>query len=90
MAFANTKIKSIQRGTVSMAAIDTTQTATLSPAVNTALTELRLLGQSVVSGTGADSGVRATLTNGTTITFTKLGASGGAVVVSWEATERYG
>lgn len=79
--FVGGGIKSIQRGVKT--AVNNTATVTIT-AVDTAKTELRLLG---VKGTGSPTHI--TLTDSTTITFTN--SSGGALNadVSWELTERY-
>lgn len=71
-------IKSIQRGTISVAA-SSSATATIT-AVNTAKTELRYLGSEVNSA-------RIALTNSTTVTATNAG--GATVVVGFEITERF-
>lgn len=77
-------IKSIQRGTIS---INASGTATIS-SVNTAKTELRMLGFSV-NGTTLNSLIpRIALTNSTTITANTT-SGGETATVSWELTERY-
>lgn len=78
-------IKSIQRGTISLASV-TSNTATIS-SVNTAKTELRALG--FRSGSADMTGApHIVLTNSTTITAT-MNSSGTTTIVSWELTERY-
>ncbi len=72
-------IKSIQRGSITVVAASTSNTATIT-AVAVAKTELRYLGS-----TGP---VRLTLTNTTTITAARSDTSSD-VTVSWELTERY-
>lgn len=71
-------IKSIQRGTISVAA-GSSAALTIS-AVNPAKTELRYLGAEV-------SSARIALTN--SITVTAINAGGFTVVVGFEITERY-
>lgn len=85
--FLGSGVKSIQRGTISLAATSgTSGTSTLSPAVDTAKSELRYLGM------GADSPTNVlaylTLTNTTTVTATRASAIAN-IVVSWELTEFY-
>lgn len=82
------QIKSIQRGTISLTGATTSATATLSPSVDTAKTELRYCG---VTASLSDYNAKIVLTDGSTITATKIdnSASNGSVVVSWEITERY-
>ncbi len=77
-------IKSIQRGTIALAGAATTGTATIT-AVDTTKTELRFLGQSAGGG-GDQHTAWITLTNSTTITATRVTASG-TTTVSWELTE---
>lgn len=86
--FIGRAIKSIQRGTITITNGTSTATATIT-SVDTAKTELRLLGSST-PGTGTSDNVlvRITLTNATTITATR-GATANDVTVSWELTERY-
>ena len=80
-------IKSIQRGTISITSA-TSATATVT-AVDTAKTELRLLGYSV-NNVGSQQHVpRLALTNTTTITATRDTNSGDITVVSFELTEYY-
>jgi len=85
---SSTGIKSIQRGTISLAVGAATATATLSPSVNTAKSELRYTG---FYGTTGDSIIAAHLflTNGTTVTATKANATNIGSSVSFEVTERY-
>lgn len=79
-------IKSIQRGVMTFPSTAAgTATATIT-AVNTAKSELRLLGVSSNGGTAADQVLRISLTNSTTITATKEGASS-QPSLSWELTE---
>lgn len=79
-------IKQIQRGVLNVSGSAPTGTATLSPAVVVANTELRMLGSSIgATASNEDIPVRITLTDTTTITATKVSAL--AAVVSWEITE---
>lgn len=73
-------IKSIQRGVISAA------TATIT-SVNTAKTELRLLGQTAGTSANYDNVSRIVLTNSTTIT--KASDQGLGQGLSWELTEYY-
>lgn len=85
--FGGAAIKSIQRGTISLAnTTGTSGTSTLSPAVVTAKSELRLVG--IGSDTASYTPAYIVLTNTTTVTATRA-AAGGAIVVSWELTEFY-
>lgn len=79
-------IKSIQRGTISIAALTTSATATIT-SVNTAKTELRYLGGGQLDGNGFAVFARVALTNSTTITATASSAPNSACNVSWELTE---
>lgn len=81
-------IKSIQRGTIALTGA-ASNTATLSPAVDTTKTELRFLGFTTnVAGALNESMCKVVLTNSTTVTATKDSASNNASV-SWEITEYY-
>lgn len=75
-------VKSIQRGTISLAAASS-GTATISSVV-TGKTELRMLGVTT-PGSNISDLIRIALTNATTITATS-GASASSTV-SWELTE---
>lgn len=77
-------IKSIQRGTTSITAGNSSATSTIS-AVDTSKAELRYLGR-VVTSTGGDVSGRLVLTNSTTITATREGTIG-TTSLSWEVTE---
>lgn len=77
-------LKSIQRGTISMVGTSN-GTATIT-AVDTAKTELRLLG--VYNTTTISDLTQAVLTNSTTVTVTR-GTTSGTSVASWEVTEYY-
>lgn len=88
-----TRIKSIQRGSISISGVATSVTATIG-AVVTAKTELRFLGATSKTGGGSVEAVdmRIELTNSTTITATRQlpsGGSGYAMVGGWELTEFY-
>ena len=93
-AFATSpgQIKSIQRGVIDIAGAATSATATLSPAVVVAKTELRMLGQIIQSpGTSLGQIAYLVLTNTTTVTATRTDTASGAssTQVSWEITELY-
>lgn len=80
--------KSIQRGVISLSGV-TSNTATLSPSVDTSKTRLRFLGSTASSGATVGSvQAQLVLTNGTTVTATRDG-SAGIVTVSWEIEESY-
>lgn len=79
-------IKSIQRGVITIPFGAGAATATIS-AVNTAKTELRLLGGSSVANGGGLS-ARVSLTDSTTITA-NYPDSGNPCPVNWELTEFY-
>lgn len=83
--FGASRIKSIQRGTISFQSQDGSKTATVS-AVNVAKSELRFLG---VRGDIdlPHSLVTLVLTNPTTITATRSKSGTYPVTVSWELTE---
>lgn len=83
--FGASKIKSIQRGTISLQPSDAAKTATVS-AVDVAKSELRFLG---VRGETdlPHSLVTLVLTNPTTITATRSKSGTYPVAVSWELTE---
>lgn len=86
-------IKSIQRGTVSFtnsAAADASNTTVNAAivSVNTAKTELRLLGSRGDGASPLCTDVTAVLANATTITLQRQNRDGVAVA-SWEATEFY-
>lgn len=80
-------IKSIQRGTISLASGgSTTGTATIT-SVDTTKTELRMLGFTL-NGEAMVNNPRIALTNATTITATRASTTCDSIV-SWELTERY-
>lgn len=86
---ATTRIKSIQRGTISITGTNATATATIT-SVNTAKTRIRFLG--AYTGQVASNwcpGATVALTNATTITATKNANVSGTHAVSWELTEFY-
>jgi len=78
-------VKSIQRGRLTLNG--SSLTATIST-VNTAKTELRVLG---FSTTGPDNTYSSdlVLTNSTTLTMTRAAGAGNLTHLSWELTERY-
>ena len=87
-------IKSIQRGTCTITEYETTNDATLSPAVVVANTELRVLGTTFsVYTTGAyNLHVRASLESTTVVRMTRGNAQNiglNDLVLGWEITEWY-
>lgn len=88
--FFGGSIKSIQRGTITIAISTASQTATIS-SVDTSKSELRFLGETVdgspAVGALANALSRVVLTNSTTITATRGAAATVNTVVSWELTE---
>jgi len=87
-------IKSIQRGVITFGSSSATSlTATLSPAVNPAKTELRFLGFLTNADSADNPSVYTpmlTLTDGSTVTASRnSGSSSEDVSVSWEITEYY-
>lgn len=87
---SSSKIKSIQRGTISMTGSATSGTATIT-SVDTTKSELRFMGSSntdTITDTTAIS--RVVLTNATTVTANRSGTSPtGTTVVGFEVTEWY-
>lgn len=83
--FGASKIKSIQRGTITVSISNATATSTVT-AVVTGKAELRMLGASTASGNAEAPEVRVTLTNATTITATRSHTTN-SVTVSWELVE---
>ena len=81
-------IKSIQRGTVSIANTASQNTATLATAVNTSKASINYLGTSTTASAATDYMATLFLTNSTTVTVTRNGSSGG-VTVSYEVVEFY-
>lgn len=81
-------IKSVQRGTMTIASLATTATAAIS-AVNTAKSELRFLGcfGTDTSGTPGNSVAHVVLTSGTVVTATRYNNTASIVTVSFEVTE---
>jgi len=84
------RIKSIQRGTISLVNTATTNTATITN-VDAAKSILALLGTSCpFTGSGGYFHARLELTNATTITATReVGASGTTLNVSFQVVEYY-
>lgn len=82
------KIKSIQRGTIEIAATATGASATIS-SVDTSKSILFNLGfaSTVLSSGASGVGVRLNLTNETTVTASKIYASSGAYSVSYQVVE---
>ena len=80
------RIKSIQRGTITIPENATSATATIA-SVNTAKTELRMLGFTNDDQIGSGMFPRISLTSSTTITATREWTSVGNTIVSWELTE---
>ena len=81
-------IKSVQRGVIQLAPSVPSASATIT-AVMPEKTELRFLGVNVNDGQGSWGLAHITLTNATTVTATRLQASGLLTNVSWELTEYY-
>ena len=87
-------IKSIQRGTCTLTELETTNDATLSPAVVVASTELRVLG-STVSSYSSGAGflhIRGSLESTTAVRMTRGNAQNiglNDLVLGWEITEWY-
>lgn len=82
-------IRSVQRGTITIAGASTSNTATIT-AVNVNNAVINFLGATVAGTENADHAhARVTLTDSTTVTATKGAGSGGAddVVVSYEVIE---
>lgn len=81
-------IKSIQRGTISIAGGTNSATATIT-AVNAAKTELRYLGGGGIDSNGFPVFATVVLTNSTTITASRASTNtpGAAMSASWELTE---
>ena len=80
-------IKSIQRGTLTLPAGNAGGSASIS-SVDTAKTELRMLGFSTASIGTTDGYPRINLASSTVINATRSG-TGADVLISWELTERY-
>ena len=80
-------IKSIQRGTFTIAGASTTGTATIT-SVDTTKTKVRWLGNTAGDATVTNDMCYIVLTNATTITGTRSGTTG-SITVSWELTEYY-
>ena len=88
--FGQFGIRSIQRGTISVAAGASSNTATVT-SVNTAKSELKFLGQSPDAATAmyGKELLRIELTNATTVTATRGGSPSRGNVVSYELVEYY-
>lgn len=86
MSFVRSFIKTVQRGTITLAGV-ASNTATIT-AVDTSNAYVVLLGytHSDTAGQAADHWVRIALTNSTTVTATRIGTAG-TVVVSFEVVE---
>ena len=78
-------IKSVQRGTISMAASTSSATATIT-AVDTNKTFLTWLGTSIVHDGAARRATILVLTNSTTVTVSRTDPTSDSVT-SWEAVE---
>jgi hypothetical protein len=86
-------IKSIQRGLISIATINSTATATISP-VNTSKSILYFLGNSTAFSLDLSNSINRmaylTLTNSTTITASgAIAFSSAPMAVSWQLVEYY-
>lgn len=82
-------LKRIDRGVITIPTLTQTGTYTLSPAVDTAKSTLRLLGSNGTSG-GAPLGTSwpyVVLTNSTTITARRETGNADVLYVSWELEE---
>jgi hypothetical protein len=88
MSYRASAIKSVQRGTITLTGV-ATNTATIT-SVTTTLSAVTLLGfkNSDTVGNNENQWVRLDLTNATTVTATRPGATG-TVVVSFEVVEFY-
>ena len=86
--FGGGSIKSIQRGVIALSAGTLTNTATLSPSVDTTKCELRCLGYTL-NANDASMVPYVTLTNSTTVTATRQASAATIANISWEITERY-
>lgn len=86
MASWGTGIKSIQRGVITLAHGDLSETATIT-AVVTAKTMLNYLGNSIETDSSTHE-TRIVLTDTTTITANRAGYAG-AVTISYEVIEYY-
>lgn len=80
-------IKSVQRGTITIANGTVSNTATI-PAVNTAKSSLTYLGAQFTAIAVTDYRARLALTNGTTVTATRIGNTD-AITVGYEVVEWY-
>jgi len=86
---ATTRIKSIQRGTISITGTNLTATATIT-SVTTGKTRLRILGvTNHHAGSSMCAGITLALTNATTITATRQYSVSCTQGVGWELTEFY-
>jgi hypothetical protein len=81
-------VTSVQRNTITIASGATTNTATLSPAVDPDRCRLKILGRSAPTADAATAAaVRLTFTNGTTITATVNATGSGDRIVAFEVIE---
>lgn len=91
MAYFGTIVKSVQRGTFTIADTQTSGTATLGTTLtDLAKSELRVLGHRPGDTTFADPRKifpTVVLTNTTTVTATLNGAANGTMTISYEVTE---
>lgn len=78
-------IKSIQRGTITIAGSSTSNTATIT-SVNTAKSIISLLGTASTETSTANVLAHVALTNATTVTATR-GGSTGSLVVGYQVVE---
>lgn len=86
--FGPSRIKSVQRGVITITGAATLVTATIT-AVDTSKSVCRFMGAEVSAGTtwGASTGARVTLTNSTTVTASRQDASGNNTLVGYEVEE---
>lgn len=86
-------IKSTQRGTSTIATGSNSTSVTLSPAVNPAKTQVRLLGytSNLGSSESANDKPYLSLASGSSLTINRANGGGGSpvITVSWEITEVY-
>jgi hypothetical protein len=83
--FGPSRIRNIQRGTITIAASTTSGTATLGSSVNTSKSTVTLLGYTTNTNSQLEE-VRISLTDSTTVTATK-GIASTAVTVSYEVVQ---
>lgn len=85
-AFGGRSIKSIQRGTITLGASDTSKAATIT-AVNTGKSVLQHLGSKAGSDINISDFVAIELTSSTAITASRTSSSSSSASVNWQLTE---